>query len=323
MLKKWSASLMVLLGAASFGFLSTMVKLAYQQGFSTAEVIGSQVFFGCLATWGYYWFTRLRTSRRSWMATSGTSHNALFFMPDTHLSLSKTGKLLFCGVFSGMTGIFYYLSLQTIAASLGVVLLFQFTWMGMLVDALFKKRLPGRYQWLALICIVPGTIAAAGSFGTLSAKLNLMGILLGLLAAVSYTGFITVSGQVALDIAPSLRSALMVTGATLVSFLIFPPLFLINGALWHGLFVWGLLLGLFGMVIPPILYAMGVPYTGTGIAALLGSIELPVVIMLSLLVLHEPMQWLQLAGVLLILLGIIVAQLKELQRSPKSASTPQ
>lgn len=42
--------LLVFLGACSYGILSTIVKLAYGQGYSPAEVIGGQMFFGLVLT---------------------------------------------------------------------------------------------------------------------------------------------------------------------------------------------------------------------------------------------------------------------------------
>lgn len=41
--------LLVFLGACSYGILSTIVKLAYGQGYS-AEVVGGQIFFGFVLT---------------------------------------------------------------------------------------------------------------------------------------------------------------------------------------------------------------------------------------------------------------------------------
>ena len=42
------ATLFVLIGAISYGVLSTIVKLAYSAGFDSAAVSGSQFFFGWL-----------------------------------------------------------------------------------------------------------------------------------------------------------------------------------------------------------------------------------------------------------------------------------
>jgi drug/metabolite transporter (DMT)-like permease len=138
--------------------------------------------------------------------------------------------------------------------------------------------------------------------------LSLAGILLGLLAAASYTGTLNVNGHVALDVPSELRSTLMMTGAAILTLIIFPPQFLANGTLLHGLWIFALLIGLFGVVIPPYLYAKGIPTIGPAMASIIGSVELPVVIISSSIFLKETTTVLQWIGVLLILLGIIISE---------------
>lgn len=281
---RFTASLLVLIGAASFGLLSTFVKLGYQAGFSPAEVTGSQVLFGCAGLWLMCvpFFKQLRL-----------------------LSKGTIGKLILSGVFSGLTGVFYYLSLQTVSASLGVVLLFQFVWMGILLDWIMQRRRPGANQWIALVFVLIGTVFAAGTQALSLAKFDLLGITLGLLAAASYTGTLSVNARVAPEAPPIIRSTLMMTGTLILTWIIYPPQFFVNGTLGHGLWVWGALLGLFGVIIPPYLFAKGIPSIGAGIATILGSLELPVVIITSALILKEPVEITQWLGVLLILLGIV------------------
>jgi drug/metabolite transporter (DMT)-like permease len=43
--------LFVLVGACSFGLLSTFVKKAYESGFNVSEVVGSQNLFGVIMLW--------------------------------------------------------------------------------------------------------------------------------------------------------------------------------------------------------------------------------------------------------------------------------
>ncbi|GER91018.1 multidrug transporter [Dictyobacter vulcani] len=286
-MKKFTASMLVLMGAASFGVLSTIVKLSYGMGFSTAEVTSSPLFFGCLCLWilGIPSFKELR-----------------------QLSFMTISKLLVSGIFSGLTGVFYYLALQSLPASLGVILLFQFVWMGFLLEWILQKRRPGSQQWIAITIVLIGTVLAAGYEALHFEHLSMAGILLGLLAAASYTGNIAVNGRVELNVSPILRSTLMVTGGAIITMLIFPPLFLFNGSLVRGLWIFALLLAIFGVIIPPYLYARGIPTIGSAMASILGSIELPVVIITSALILKEhitPIQWL---GVILILFGIFISE---------------
>jgi drug/metabolite transporter (DMT)-like permease len=226
------------------------------------------------------------------------------------------------GFFNGATGILYYQSLQTIPTAFAVILLFQFTWMGMLVDWIIQRRAPGRNQWIAVVIVLTGTFSSAGLDTSVLAHINPLGILLGLLAAASYTGFINVNGRVGLDVPPAQKSAWMMTGATLLTLIVFPPHFLFDGSITHGLWIWAALLGIFGVIIPPYLYARGIPFVGTSMATILGSIELPVVVILSSLVLREPVSWTQWLGTILILAGIVVSEYRRLLPVKQNTQQP-
>ncbi|GAB7053680.1 MULTISPECIES: DMT family transporter [unclassified Paenibacillus] len=287
--KRFKASMLVLLGAASFGILSTFVKLAYSYGFTPGEVTGSQVLIGWAAMWLIslpYWRTLKRVDRRS------------------------VFKLIGSGLFTGLTGVFYYYSLQSLDASFAVLLLFQFTWMGLLMDWFLHGKSPGRFQVAGVAVILAGTVLASGLWMGTTKPVNLSGAGLGLLAAASYTLFIYFSGKVAVEVPALLRSSWMVTGAAIVVLLIYPPQFLWNGSLAEGLWLWGGILALFGMILPPYVFAKGAPHLDTGMAAILGAVELPVVIIVSGLLLGERTGWVQWLGIGLILAGIILSERK-------------
>ncbi|GLV55085.1 multidrug transporter [Dictyobacter sp. S3.2.2.5] len=286
-MKRLTASLLVLAGAASFGILSTIVKISYSQGFSTAEITDSQILLGCLCLWlcSIPSLKYLRT-----------------------ISLVSIGKLLASGIFGGLVGVFYYLALQSLSASFGVILLFQFVWMGFVVDWLIDRRRPTTNQWIAIVVVLIGTVLAAGYEALRFEHVSLVGVILGLLAAASYTLNLTVNGRVETQVPSILRSALMVSGSVIITFISLPPFFLAHGLPGANLWIFAALLGLFGAVIPLYLYARGIPVVGSAMASILGSIELPVVITCSTLVLHEQVTLTQWMGVLLILFGIFISQ---------------
>lgn len=283
---------LVLLGALSYGVLSTFVKQAYGEGFGTGEVVGAQTLLGMLLTGAVAAALRARTrggarplpSPRQWAA------------------------LLLTGAPIGLTGLLYYGALQHLTASLGVVLLFQFTWMGVLVEAVHQRRRPGAAQGVSLAVLAVGTVLASGVAQEGLGVLHPLGVGLGLLSAVAYTLFITFSGRVALSVDPWVRSAGMTAGAALVVALLFPPGYLLSGALGAGLGKWGLLLGFFGIVVPTVCFTMGLPQVGTGLGAILGAAELPMATLCAALVLGEsvgPLRW---VGVGLVLLGVALPE---------------
>ena len=57
----------------------------------------------------------------------------------------KQALLLFvAGTSASFTGIFYYASLKTVPASIAIILLFQFVWVGIIIEAVATKTLPSR-----------------------------------------------------------------------------------------------------------------------------------------------------------------------------------
>ncbi|MFP3392214.1 EamA family transporter [Brevibacillus sp. SIMBA_040] len=279
--------LLVFLGACSYGILSTIVKLAYAQGYSPAEVIGGQMFFGFLLTWlPALFFLRTKPNRRQLLL------------------------LVAVGLAVGSTGVFYYNALQYIPASIAIVLLFQFTWMGVLAEAVISRQLPNKQTLTSLGLLLVGTILAGGLLETGGlAQFNFIGVIFGLLAAVAYTSFILFSGKAAVIVNPWIRSSGMATGSFLLVACIYPPVFIWNGVLWDGLFPYVFLLAFFGILIPTVCFNFGVPHTGAGMAAILGAAELPMAVFSSFIILHESVSLLQVTGVIVILIGIILPEL--------------
>ncbi len=196
----WRSIMLVFLGACSYGILSTFVKFAYKAGFSPGEVSGSQMFLAALLMWVLALLvSRERATAKQWLLLVGV------------------------GATTGLTGVFYYRALQYVPASIAIVLLFQFTWIGVLVEAVLLRRRPETGKVIALILLLLGTVLAGGLFGSGFGQFTLAGVLLGLLSAVTYALFIIFSGRVAPQVNPWLRSAIMLTGASLLTFIVYPP----------------------------------------------------------------------------------------------------
>jgi drug/metabolite transporter (DMT)-like permease len=139
-------------------------------------------------------------------------------------------------------------------------------------------------------------------------QFSFMGIVFGLLAAICYGLYITLSAKVAVDVHPISRSVIIVFVSMSVVLSVFPPTFIGNGILLDGLWLWALLLSFFGVVIPPICYTIGVPKTGGGLASIFSSIELSVAVLMSGLVLQEKVTVLQWVGVTAIIIGIALPE---------------
>ncbi len=287
-------SLLVFLGACSYGALSTIVVLAYGAGFTLNDVVGCQMVIGALLLW----ITTLVTKNRK---TSETFKKAT---PNQIL------LLMLAGTSTGLTGLFYYMSLKYLPASLAVVLFFQFAWMGLVLEAIVERKVPNKGQLFSLIPIFIGTFLATNLFSNGLQELNWYGILFGLLAAMSNTIFIFISGRIAINVNPMVRSAYMVTGGAILCSIIVPPTFLLSGKLLLQLLSsYGLLLALFGSLFGTIMFSKGVPHVGAGLASLICAMQLPVTMLLSVVVLHDSITLSQLVGIMVILAGISLPEL--------------
>lgn len=293
----WKSVFLVLLGACSYGILPIFVKFAYDQGFNVNQVSGVQIFFGFCMLWVYQ------------LARHGFAR----------VTVKQWGSLLAVGLTMGLTSVFYYYSLQYVTASLAIVLLFQFTWIGILIEAIADRRLPSKDKFAAVIFLIIGTLLAADLSGLHIDNFSYIGWLSGGLSALTYALFIFFSGKIATELNSSHRTAIILTGGMLIIFLVFPPQFLYDGSLWNGLAMWGLLLALLGAVIPTLFFAIGVPRIGSGAATILGAAELPTAILMSNFFLQESVNFMQWMGVLLILIGIGLPEVIQWRRLKKGA----
>ncbi|WP_413773729.1 EamA family transporter [Paenibacillus woosongensis] len=310
--------LSVLIGASSYGILSTIVVLAYGQGYQLGEVVGTQLLTGCILAWllAMYtaWKERSKGKRLGAAGpVAGSEQSEATAAHSPKLTWKHRLLLMLAGMPTAITGLLYYQSLRYIPASLAIVLLFQFTWISVLIQAVSKRQRPNGIMLFTLVLLLGGTLLAAGLMEQKETSFPAIGIALGLLSAVSYTLFILFSGKAMPSVHPAYRSAWMITGGLVLVFILFPPYFLFNGLLWSQLLLFGFLLGLFGAFIPPVLFAVGVPHIGEGMAGILGAAELPVAVLLSSFVLREHVTMLQWGGVIVVLLGVMLPELYKMR----------
>jgi len=291
--------LLVFFGACSFGILSTFVKLAYHEGYTLGDVTGAQAFFGTVILWILFFFQSRTAGYKTKIITNKT----------------PWWKMLLAGTCTGLVSIFYYQCVKLVPNSVAIILLMQFIWMSILMEFLIFKKKPTALQLLAIVLVLGGTVLASGMVESSIGSMNLKGIGFGLLAAICYAGFLLLSGRIGNEYPALHKSALMITGACILIFIIFPPAFLFNGALGGSLLKWGLIISVFGTVIPPLFYAEGVPRIGTVISSILSAAELPVAVMMAGFVLQEQVSFLRWVGVVVILSAMILPNLKYLKRT--------
>ncbi|QPA57100.1 EamA family transporter [Lysinibacillus sphaericus] len=295
-MNKLKFSLVVLLGACSYGVLSSILKVGFSNGYTFPQLLGGQYVFG--------WFGLLIL---------------VLTFSRYKVSLKNIVSLLAVGTTMSLTSIFYGFSVKELPASIAIVLLFQFTWMGVLIEAIINKSFPSREKVLSIIILFVGTMLAGGVFEGLGQQLSLKGILFGLLAAITFSFYIFASGRVSTEVPIYSKSLLMTTSATLFVCIMFPPTYLMDGTLQAGLWKYALILGFFGVVIPVICFSIGIPKVGTGLGTILGAVELPTAVIASITLVHEVVSLLQWLGIVCILLGIFIPQMLNVRKERQLA----
>ncbi|MDB4921580.1 DMT family transporter [Mucilaginibacter sp.] len=277
----------IVLGAICYGMLGTFVKMAYHDGFNIAEVTISQFTIG-------FAVLLLLTLLKKTASVKGNNTTGI----------KSQLKLVVAGTSLGLTGVFYYQSVQYIPVSVAIVLLIQTVWMGVLVEMIIHRKMPGFRKIIAVVIILAGTILATNLFEQ-SINVNWIGFGWGLMAALSYTATMYSSNKLELHLPPLKRSLFMILGGLIIILIIFHAS--LNQHFSFGIFLsWGLVVSLFGTVLPPLLFTKGMAITGIGLGAIIASIEIPVSVFMAHLLLKEPVSLLQWRGVMLILFAVVL-----------------
>lgn len=275
------------LGATSYGMLATFVKMAYDEGFTTAEVTTSQFIYGII---GILLLNLFQKAKNKNTATKASKKNIF------HLMLAGTSL--------GMTSLFYYLAVKYIPVSIGIVLLMQTVWMGVLLEMVLEKKIPSTQKIFSVVIVLIGTVLATNLIND-TIELDWRGILWGVLAAASFTTTMFTANRVAIGISSAQRSLYMLLGGAVIvfSFALATQTAAFNFAIFLK---WGIVLALFGTIIPPMLLNAGFPLTGIGLGSIVSAIELPVSVMMAYVLLNEEVNGIQWFGILLIILAIII-----------------
>ncbi|MFA8439969.1 DMT family transporter [Pueribacillus sp. YX66] len=281
-MKHWQAITIFTIGAGLFGFTPVFVKLNFAANFTLSQLIVSQMILATAILWMLAFLKRIKFT----------------------VTNKQTLSLMLAGTFNGITGIFYYTSMQHVPASIAIILLFQFVWVGVLYEWILDKRKPTIPTIISVVLTLIGVFFAANVMTGGISKLPMIGIMFGLLSAFSYAAFILVSGRVATQIDPLLRALLMITGSLILVFIIFRPTFLFTDSIFQSYWLYGLGGALFGAVLPPLCFSISAPHLSSSLATILGSIELPVAIIAASVILSETVTWVQWIGIVLIIFAI-------------------
>lgn len=279
--QRWLGSLMVALSGIAFGTLAVFGRSALGAGLPVPQMLALRFLGGAAVMWA------LTASRKelTWPSRS------------TLLGLSAMGAL-----FVGEAWL-YFESSRRIPVGLTALLLYLFPVIVVIVSWLVLRRPLGRSGALALLL---SSIGVGLAIGAPVESLDPLGVALGAGAALSYSGYILLGARVQPELAPTLRSAVVMTVAGL--------LFTI-AALGTSLDLdvvaaaWPALLGvvIVGTVLPIPLLLFGMARIGASRASIISTLEPVTAAIGGVVILHEalsPWQWI---GAALVLVGVLVA----------------
>ncbi len=293
--KDLKGALYIAIGACSYGILATFVKIANNNGIGTAGLAFSQYAFGALAL-SVLPFLFSRGSKKSQIAI-GSKYSKL--------------KLVLFGTFLGLTTSFYYLSIQYVPVSVGIILLMQTIWMGVALEFFIARHLVNSTKFWGAVLALLGTALAAKVFES-EVSLDLKGIGFGLLAAASYTGVMFSTSKISLELPLWVRTKYLVYGGLIVIIVFWNVQIIREFDVWVFL-KWGSFLGFFGTILPPILFNKGMPKIGTGLGSIISALEIPVSVFSAYLLLNEQVSILQWLGIVVILIAVVLINSKRMK----------
>ncbi|MEH7382054.1 DMT family transporter [Bacillus sp. JJ1533] len=280
--------LFVLLGAGCFGFTPIFAKLGFSYGYSLGQINIVQMLISSCLLWS---ITLIK--RPSFKG----------------INRKNVPQMMITGCFIGLTSIFYYGSMQYLPASLAIILMFQFVWIGIILEWIFSKIKPAPITILSIVFILIGVFFASNIVNGDIKGLPFKGFLFGILSAFTYAGFIFFSGKVAVNVDPLPRTSIMATGSTILILIVFMRDIPSVLPLEANLLTTAVGVALFGAVLPPLFFAVGAPLVPGGIANILTSVELPVAILSASLILSETVTGLQWLGTAIIIAAIVLNEL--------------
>ncbi|MDR2672368.1 MAG: hypothetical protein LBC35_03595 [Coriobacteriales bacterium] len=293
---KLKYSIVMFVAGSCYGIVVPLVRTAYGVGFSTAEVMVTQ-----------------------YLAAAGAMSLMVLLFSRHKMALVDVVKLLGVGVVAAGVSFCYFRALELLPSATALTLLFQFVWMGMVVQTIRERALPRLGAVLAVILVMAGAVLATGLAETDTALGNLdpLGVLFGLLSAAFYTAFLVLSSKVAIQLPAVNRTMVTTIGSLAVAFALSPTYF--SRPMIVEIAPLSLALGLIGICLPVFLIALSSPKLPSGLTTVMASSELPSGVVCAVVFLGDALPLSVALGVVVVLVGIVLSELESLRRSSRAA----
>jgi drug/metabolite transporter (DMT)-like permease len=214
-----------------------------------------------------------------------------------------------------------FMGLQYVSAGLERLILFLYPSFVVFINAVFfKQRITGIQKWALLLTYLGIAIAYVGELTIDTSKQGLyLGSFLVFLCAITYSMYIAGSGKLIPVVGANKFTAyamLAATGGIFGHFVVAGQgeILVASRALWG----YGLGLAIFSTVLPSFLISQGLKRIGANNVAIISGIGPISTIAQAHFFLHEPIFVAQIAGTVLVVLGVLLLSWK---RSPRVAAS--
>ncbi|MBR8645201.1 DMT family transporter [[Brevibacterium] frigoritolerans] len=273
-------SIMVLIGSISYGTLSTMMKFGFMDGHSSGELVGSQYLVG-------------------WLIVSVI----FLFSFKYKVSWKSAGLLLITGMMSTFVGKAYAVSVSELPASIAVVFLFQFTWIGVLIESFLNKdarikinSLP--FSFFSSVHYWQGNLRSASIWPKPKRRI------VRTIVCIAFCAVYVLQLSIRCWGIFHETAVFHCNGGMLTAVFTTNPVTLVTNLVQTNLWYYGLLLGTLGVLVPFFFLCCQFTESGVGLGTILCAAELPSAMVVSVIFLNEQVTSLQWFGMCLIIVGI-------------------
>ncbi|MEH7255388.1 DMT family transporter [Neobacillus niacini] len=284
------------IAAVSFAFMSTIVKFTINLGYSPYGLLLFQFLLVTVLLW-------------------------CLAVPDirkTDLSIVRKREwvdLAIIGAFLSIMTMAYFFAVEIIPLSLAIVLFFLYPILVSVLKLVIDRKKPALYVVISLVLTFTGVLLGTSITGETMKNASVLGIILSIISAIAFALFIYYYDRPVYTLPTYLSTAVVVSAALVFIALCF-PFFRINHAIDGQFLLLSLIVGVLAQLFPVLFLQLAIRRIGSVLTSIIQNVELPLTIILAFLFFKEPIQPVQVAGIILIITGIVYSNVKERTQPP-------
>lgn len=279
-----------IISASCFGFLPIFFKLGYNVNLNTGTMLSFRFLFALIILLPFIVLTKRN-----------------------HLNIGSKALIMafICGsFFYGLQSYFFAASLRYISASTTSLIFYIYPLAVLILSSIFfKSRITGT-KILAIVLIFAGCICVF--YDAFHRQMDPKGLILATLAMVAFSGYLIFIQKSLINVDSTVFSFYVIAFTALQCVVVYHPFseLALNAEQWTIC----LLLSTIPTVFAIVFLYKAIEKIGSSYASIFSSVEPAVTIVVSAILLNDPIKALQLLGMVLIIAGIVVPNLRLISR---------